>query len=218
MTRLHRGDQPECLRLLASEATAELCSLFEMGDLGFRFKQTLYAHPDVKKKLLETHGGKCCYCEHTVTRIDVEHYRPKSHYYWLVYEWTNLLAVCTTCNGKKGARFQLRDEARRALSHRHSLQDEAPMLINPAEEEPEDLFTWDRGYVKPQTGPEMDRAKHTIDTLGLNDDLLANNRRHHLKTVQTLIDLQAFDELRRMSNGTFAGMVRDCLRRASIYW
>jgi 5-methylcytosine-specific restriction endonuclease McrA len=54
---------------------------------------------------------KCAYCEstvETVAALQVEHYRPKKEvtgapghlgYYWLAYEWTNLLLACPRCNG-----------------------------------------------------------------------------------------------------------------------
>lgn len=72
---------------------------------------------------------KCAYCER-IYKLDVEHYRPKgevrdldnkivniSHptvgavphpgYYWLCYEWSNLLPACISCNrdGGKGSKF-----------------------------------------------------------------------------------------------------------------
>lgn len=53
-----------------------------------------------KQLLIETHN-KCAYCE-TPTRVvsygDVEHFRPKSKYWWLAYCYENYLASCTACN------------------------------------------------------------------------------------------------------------------------
>jgi hypothetical protein len=50
--------------------------------------------------LIETHN-KCAYCE-TPTRVvaygDVEHFRPKSKYWWLAYSYENYLVSCTVCN------------------------------------------------------------------------------------------------------------------------
>ena len=46
-------------------------------------------------------GGKCAYCESptdTVAHGDVEHYRPKSKYWWLAYCYDNYLYACQICN------------------------------------------------------------------------------------------------------------------------
>ncbi len=58
----------------------------------------------------ETHG-KCAYCEANTTATmygDVEHYRPKSIYWWLAYVYDNYLASCQLCNQKyKKAYFRI---------------------------------------------------------------------------------------------------------------
>ena len=64
-----------------------------------------------KKQLhIESHE-KCAYCESPTTVIsygDVEHYRPKSKYWWLAYCYDNYLASCTLCNQKyKKAKFDV---------------------------------------------------------------------------------------------------------------
>ncbi len=54
-----------------------------------------------KEQLLRETGGKCAYCEasHDVVSYgDVEHYRPKSVYWWLAYTYDNYLASCQLCN------------------------------------------------------------------------------------------------------------------------
>lgn len=50
----------------------------------------------------ETHS-KCAYCEvhfSVVAYGDVEHYRPKSIYWWLAYAYENYLPSCQICNQK----------------------------------------------------------------------------------------------------------------------
>jgi uncharacterized protein (TIGR02646 family) len=54
-----------------------------------------------KKQLLKESKNKCAYCETPTTVIaygDVEHFRPKSTYWWLAYCYENYLASCTVCN------------------------------------------------------------------------------------------------------------------------
>jgi uncharacterized protein (TIGR02646 family) len=58
---------------------------------------------ETKKQLQAETGGKCAYCEATTTESmhgDVEHYRPKSEYWWLAYVYDNYLASCQLCNQK----------------------------------------------------------------------------------------------------------------------
>lgn len=54
-----------------------------------------------KKQLLKESKNKCAYCE-TPTAVvaygDVEHFRPKSTYWWLAYCYENYLASCAICN------------------------------------------------------------------------------------------------------------------------
>ena len=57
-------------------------------------------------------SNKCAYCEKTETKPDVEHFRPKKlvtgpqksehGYYWLSYNWSNLLPSCSSCNRPPG--------------------------------------------------------------------------------------------------------------------
>lgn len=62
-----------------------------------------------KAQLHKESDSKCAYCESPTTVVsygDVEHYRPKSKYWWLAYCYDNYLASCTLCNQKyKKAKF-----------------------------------------------------------------------------------------------------------------
>ncbi len=61
--------------------------------------------------------SKCAYCETNTSAgaaMQVDHYRPKKKvnddlihngYYWLAYEWSNLILCCSKCNRKKGYSF-----------------------------------------------------------------------------------------------------------------
>lgn len=54
-----------------------------------------------KEQLLKESENKCAYCEAPLKVVaygDVEHYRPKSVYWWLAYNYDNYLASCTLCN------------------------------------------------------------------------------------------------------------------------
>ena len=66
------------------------------------------AKPNLK---LESHN-KCAYCEAptaAVTFGDVEHFRPKSHYWWLAFCYDNYAYACQMCNQAfKGDTFEIR--------------------------------------------------------------------------------------------------------------
>ncbi len=69
-----------------------------------------------RAKLEEQFNEKCAYCEtkyKSTSDTWIEHYRPKSEYYWLAYEWSNLIPTCTKCNRKKNNYFPLIDETNR---------------------------------------------------------------------------------------------------------
>ncbi|MEZ5329022.1 MAG: hypothetical protein R3F19_28590 [Verrucomicrobiales bacterium] len=54
-----------------------------------------------KDQLLKETHDKCAYCEAptaVVTYGDVEHYRPKSKYWWQAYCMSNYLVSCAICN------------------------------------------------------------------------------------------------------------------------
>jgi len=112
----------------------------------------------VRDELNKDYYCKCAYCE-TYCKAEIEHYRPKkgvtglakTHdgYYWLAYEWSNLLPSCRYCNteGGKGNHFTIKDESNRiskpefdiankldiakCLITKSPLKDEEPYLLHP---------------------------------------------------------------------------------------
>jgi hypothetical protein len=75
------------------------------GTLEFKSSVWKAAKPQLKTET----GGKCAYCESptdTVAHGDVEHFRPKSKYWWLAYCYDNYVFACQICNQvHKGDRF-----------------------------------------------------------------------------------------------------------------
>jgi hypothetical protein len=73
-----------------------------------------------KQQLKSESGGKCAYCEAptaVVAHGDVEHFRPKSVYWWLAYCYDNYLFSCQICNQTfKGDSFPRADETLRLLA------------------------------------------------------------------------------------------------------
>jgi hypothetical protein len=69
-----------------------------------------------KDQLLIESNGKCAYCESPTSVVaygDVEHFRPKSKYWWLAYCYENYLPACTVCNQRyKRDEFALKAKAK----------------------------------------------------------------------------------------------------------
>lgn len=128
-----------------------------------------------KDQLLIETGNKCAYCE-TPTAVvaygDVEHYRPKSKYWWLAYVYDNYLASCTICNQRfKSANYEHAGPAMPAPAVTAAMSDadlktlakasipdplkatavsafeaahvaEDPLIPNPYIDDPEAVFAW----------------------------------------------------------------------------
>lgn len=176
---------------------------------GGKYSVTYYRHAEVLKQLKDIYHRKCSYCESKsehVAALQVEHFRPKgglesekpgdekhNGYYWLGYEWTNLLLSCPKCNGKggKGTRFPISGkrvyddspfdsngeidsfDRTRLIAKNSPLIDEKPLLLNPEYDEPKDHLTFDKlGEIRGITK----RGSATIDICKLNRDELYMER------------------------------------------
>lgn len=147
---------------------------------------------DLKAWLLEkVFRGKCAYCESAVVGVTdnpaAEHYRPKRSpterdaqgsvvvvkiqgkdhpgYYWLAYEWRNLVPACSQCNSNgKGNFFP----ARKTLVAQHSTKyddpraldaDEEPLLLHPYFDDPsKHLRFGEKGVVGAVNGDDRGAA------------------------------------------------------------
>jgi len=190
---------------------------FRSGVKKFDFDRGIYAADEVKVALRTAQYDKCAFCEAKVTHItdgDIEHFRPKSAvkqntggkleypgYFWLAYEWDNLLLACNNCNRRhKGNLFPLLDLKKRCRPGRKNLAHESPLFINPAAEDPA-LFIEFVGETVIAKGGNH-RGQATIDALGLDRTELIEHRLTRLRVLQQLQrDLVAFQSLRRPTQG-----------------
>jgi hypothetical protein len=148
----------------------------------------------VREKLSIIYYHKCAYCEDIESKPEVEHYRPKKRvtkvpehpgYYWLCYEWTNLLPSCRYCNteGGKGNYFPVNgvrvsspptnlegtwDKTANDAA-KSPLLDEEPLLLHPEVDNPDD-----GSYFKFYNNGEIEgvdavgRGEATIEICNLN--------------------------------------------------
>jgi uncharacterized protein (TIGR02646 family) len=194
---------PAFLQTKGAAAIQQLKERYDNGERDFSaedFKSTIYGHAEVKASLIESHHGKCCYCEAAFTHVahgDVEHFRPKAGwvqdkeplnkpgYYWLAYDWDNLLFSCQICNQThKKSHFPLLDAATRANSHLQSIAAEQPVLVHPANENPEDFIGFKEEIPVAVNGNA--RGEGTIKKLGLDRESLNEKRRTVLADISTI--------------------------------
>jgi hypothetical protein len=158
-----------------------------------KFDREVYGSTTVKDKLKTIFKCKCAFCEtntHAGAHKDVEHFRNKAHYYWLGYEWTNLLLSCQICNRDfKGTLFPLQNDAKRVTAHplsisgeldrrqchilSKSLKSEKRLLLHPAIENPKKHLKFlSNGLVKGLTP----KGKKSVEVYGLERDELRKAR------------------------------------------
>ncbi len=209
MIRIHRPDKtPAVLLRRGAAECGKSCRRFDRsperyksGEKKFAHKATIYAAAAVKKALATAQHDKCAFCECKVSALaygDVEHFRPKAGYqqspadelhkpgyYWLAYQWSNLFFSCQICNqqGKKNL-FPLADPRRRACCHRDDLTAERPLLIDPAQEDPERFIGFRQEIAFPRNRQRI--GKVTIEVLGLNREALREKRRDYLAPLLEL--------------------------------
>ena len=187
------------------------------------FNSSLYGSDVIKDKLLDFFHGKCGYCEDFMgnRRIkgkpdwdwEIEHYRPKANvledplhggYYWLAYECTNFLIVCSICNGfrRKGSKFPIATGAIR-LTGVHFIENdnlktevcsilnpifetEEPLLINPVIDKPKDFIEFfPDGTVKGKN----ERGEKSIEVYGLDRQTLSIMRKGIVDNIKKSIAL-----------------------------
>ncbi len=167
---------------------------------------SIYGDKTVKQQIITDQHKKCCFCEATFLANgygDVEHYRPKGGYkqnagdslgkpgyYWLAYEWSNLLFSCDVCNRSFKKNFFPLSTTYRALNHHNALENSANcLLINPINENPELHITFNQEIPVGKTN----KGKESINKYGIGRATLNEERRKHLREVKANLMLSEID-------------------------
>jgi uncharacterized protein (TIGR02646 family) len=151
-----------------------------------------WGHKSVKELLLyKIQHGKCCYCErlrpHTIEG-DIEHFRPKSIYYWLAYDFSNLFYSCKFCNStSKNDSFPLVDESKRAKNHYNQISFEDNLILHPEFDKIEEHITFEGAKAIPKNSSL--KGKTTIEILDLNNVILFDERAKYLEIFTLLANL-----------------------------
>lgn len=209
MIRIHRPSvAPPILRNRGEDETERLRAQYDANraehDSGvMKFpepKNNIYGSQSVRNRLKQCQNNKCCYSEAKFVRdsVHVEHYRPKGAigqpgnflkqypgYYWLAYEWSNLLLCKPGVNSQKRDYFPLRDDRVRATNHHFDLSLESPMLIDPASEDPREHIRFRNE--EPYAYRSSERGEFTINLL-LNHPDLDEDRRTYFNLLVRLKD------------------------------
>ncbi len=189
MIRVHKNldDVPQSLNQRKTEMKRNESILSTKYIKSNRYKQS-----DVKKKLQDISNGKCVFCEQYIEKCEngkmkecsstVEHYRPKSKYYWLAYSWDNLLWCCNRCNKNKDDKFKTLNEPIiynddfKENIHSHTKQYnelEQPFMINPELESVINKLTFHNGKID----SDDERVQYTIETCELDREALNEKRK-----------------------------------------
>jgi uncharacterized protein (TIGR02646 family) len=159
--------------------------------------------------------GKCAYCELEIESGfvgDAEHYRPKGAvtengqrvgngkglhpgYYWVCYDWKNLVPSCSRCNAIGGKKTQFPISGSRVFSPQQGLTTDAmdavefPLLLHPYDPNPNNLperhiFFLPDGHVEALPGSE--RGQSTIDVFDLNREALREKRRKAIASAKNV--------------------------------
>ena len=175
---------------------------------------------ELKKWLLENvFNGKCAYCEVKITDGffgHAEHYRPKGAvitktegkavrvtqadgrqhqgYYWLAYDWPNLLPSCELCNNAKLNQFPI---IGKRVFNPHGGPDtatldeiERPLLVNPYRDQPEKHLKFGvNGIISHKT----QKGKNSIDVYNLDREKLTEFRGEQQRYARTKFAMAALN-------------------------
>lgn len=128
----------------------------------------------VYESLLEEQGYICCYCQRRISRREchIEHFRPKSVYKNLIFDYKNLIASC-----------QGEDEKRPTVpvhcGHKKRAWFDEELMISPLNPDCEQYFKYSSfGEIIATDDPEKQAAaKTTIEKLALDINKLSKMRR-----------------------------------------
>ena len=130
----------------------------------------------VKQPLYDMFSSKCAFCERNVelSAGRIEHFRPKSQYVNLTFDWNNFLYSCEVCNNRKGDKFPLDCDG-------------TPLLIDPTDEDCDIYeyleFYWDKETKLASVVGKDGRGKVVQEILDLNRKDLMKHRSGKLKNL-----------------------------------
>ena len=167
MHKVKRNEAPEGL----TEFSKEFQKRYNK-EININSEWTTFGSNKLKKAIVDNlekmYAGKCAYCESDIKSnsfANIEHFRPKSKFPLLCYEYDNMHYVCSACNTYKRDKF---DEK----------------MIDPSIDEPEKHIKY-QGY----TAIYFDgRGQIMIDTLKINDNERINVRAELFDILKNMLE------------------------------
>jgi len=201
MIKVERGKAPDFLKTeivdLAIEKLDEFYTSSNREQKRYHFPFNKEIDNELKNHLHKVFHGKCGYCE---TKIEspsagtVDRFRPHNGvrdkndyhqdlYWWLTFEWDNLIYCCKACNQYKANYFPIKGQ--RAFNDKDDLSQEQKSLLNPCVDDLEKHFSYDRmGYIHSETY----EGNQTIELLRLDRTSLIESRQAARKEIVDIIE------------------------------
>jgi uncharacterized protein (TIGR02646 family) len=201
--KLERGPEPYWWENLKRERSRQWEGFFADAKMKDRRPQWdavgAYGTLDLPEHLSASQFGLCAFCETALPRQgrweQVEHLRPRtnaetghrgdfrSYYYWLAFEWRNLLLSCKACDRSRRNLWPTQSKPGPEGTPWDDLSAERPLMLDPFHDAPErHLIFLESGQIVPRHGSR--RAKATIDVVSLARPDLVETRRHIWQETQ----------------------------------
>lgn len=206
MIRVEKNSAPQVLIDNASIWTKELLDLISKYGGYDKIPQSLkdnavnkYRHPDIQSAVREMTNGKCVFCESIINAtsyLTIEHFKPKSKYPNLTFEWNNLFPSCVMCNNGKDK----------------DVDGHTADLVNPLTEDPEQYFTYKELKICVRdTAPNPQKGNDTIKNCQLQRNSLLIERS---KILTQFYDYE--DKLEEVVK-EFAGLKKEDAKKRRAY-
>ena len=188
MIRIRRSQEPLALAGVRQDRLTDARDAIARGA-----KVAFVEYDVVKSDLAGMQHNKCCYCEKREEQAkyrDVEHYRPKSPYWWLAWTWENLLFACMDCNREqKRNQFPLSPGDAALVAEQPPPGGERPLVLDPCDAtvDPttEIVFRREKIQGKERWVPRglSDQGRRTIEVCGLDRPNLLDLYTEHVVHV-----------------------------------
>ena len=142
--------QKECINFAKKYAIKKTFRLLRLHTTNNKIVSEDYKNHNVwavelKNIFWQKQGMRCAICEKELNEVnsyDVEHYIPKTEFWWFAYHTINYYVACGTCNRieKKDNFPFLQPTPIFSYANRKSISNYTPLLINPLHENPYDYF------------------------------------------------------------------------------
>lgn len=217
MIYVKRTKVPDDLSLPVERIRREKQQVFEYFIAGKKSAEKIkieaYNTDGVKDALKLMFFGKCAYCENKMLAVssgDIEHFRPKAliknvgekpvvpGYFYLAYEWDNLLLSCERCNrgiGKKN-QFPVKPkgvyyiDSAKGISE---IEEKCRLLLNPCIDIPEKhLIYLENGAMQASTledNQPSEMGEASIQVYALNRAELIEDRCKLIKNIKLFVGL-----------------------------